>query len=300
MFQHGLKLSIVLFSTLFALTTLVAHDIEIPELKRRVTDLTQTLSPEELSAIEGKLAALEKEKGSQAAVLILPTTGQETIEQYSIRVAEAWKIGRKGVDDGVILIVAKDDRKLRIEVGYGLEGVLPDVICKRIIDEQIVPHFKANEFNLGINAGIDAIIQLINGEQLPAAVSSSGDLESMGWPATLGVVAFLSIFIIVGTLVPLTVHKYLAILPPLVGAVAAVVSYQLTSVWILAMFAMAWVTFFVGIVITVLGTGILSLFGIRSSSSGGSSGWSSSGSSSSSGFSGGGGSFGGGGSSGSW
>ncbi|MBL8021491.1 MAG: TPM domain-containing protein [Leptospirales bacterium] len=290
-----------LFLLAFLLTPLSAQEIQLPEVRGRITDLTQTLSSAELEAIETKLSALEKSKGAQVAVLILPTTGAETIEAFSIRVAEKWKIGRKGVDDGVILIVAKDDRKLRIEVGYGLEGALPDATCKQIIDEQIVPHFKAGKFDVGINSGLDAIIKRINGEPLPPPVSGSDDFENMGWAGKLGIIAFLAVFIIVGTLVPMFVHKLLAIVPPLVGGTAAVIVYMLSGIWFLALFAAAWLTFFVGVVCTVLGGGILSLFGVKGVSSGTSgSGWRSSGSSSSSGFSGGGGSFGGGGSSGSW
>ncbi len=100
-------------------------------------------------------------------MLIVPTTRPETIEQYSIRVAEQWKLGRKGVDDGALLLVAKDDRALRIEVGYGLEGVLPDVVAKRIIEDIIVPRFKSGDFYAGIDTGVDAMIKVVDGEPLP-------------------------------------------------------------------------------------------------------------------------------------
>lgn len=283
-----------------SVSTLGAQEVTIPDLKGRVTDLTGTLKQEEIKTIDAKLATLEKEKGSQLVLLILPTTGQESIETFSIRVAEKWKIGRKGVDDGVILIVAKDDRKLRIEVGYGLEGALPDAICKRIIDQQIVPHFKAGDFGIGITAGLDAIIKVIKGEPLPAPVSSSTSIEDMSFGGTLAVIGFLGLFIVVGTLIPWTVHKYLMLVPPLIGGVAAAVVYQLTGVWLVALFAMAWLTFFVGVLSTVLGSGFLSIFGIKGNAAwSSSSGWRSSSGSSSS-FSGGGGRFGGGGSSGSW
>lgn len=141
---------------------------DIPPLKSRVTDVTNTLTQQEKNSIEAKLAAFEQEKGAQIAVLIVPTTAPETIEQYSIRVVEAWKLGRKGVDDGVLLLVAKNDKKLRLEVGYGLEGVLPDAIAKRIISEVIAPHFKQGNFAGGITAGIDAMLKVIGGESLPA------------------------------------------------------------------------------------------------------------------------------------
>lgn len=139
----------------------------IPVLKSRVTDLTGTLNAAEQQALEQKLAAFEQRKGSQLAVLIVPTTGNETIEQFGIRVAEQWKLGRKGTDDGLLLIVAKDDRALRIEVGYGLEGVIPDAIAKRVISETIVPKFKTGDFAGGITAGLTQLMTLIDGEALP-------------------------------------------------------------------------------------------------------------------------------------
>ncbi|HET6492660.1 MAG TPA: TPM domain-containing protein, partial [Burkholderiales bacterium] len=115
-------------------------EVAIPPLTARVTDLTGTLSAAQRTALEERLAAFEAKKGSQVAVLLVPTTQPETIEQYAIRVAEQWKLGRKGVDDGVLLLVAMQDRTVRIEVGYGLEGALPDATAKRIVEEYIVPH----------------------------------------------------------------------------------------------------------------------------------------------------------------
>lgn len=145
----------------------VRADVAVPALTARVTDLTGTLSGEAVTRIESKLAALEANKGSQIAVLIVPTTQPEEIEQFSIRVAEAWKIGRKSVDDGAILIVAKNDRRVRIEVGYGLEGALPDAIANRIVEETIAPHFKSGDFDGGVEAGVDQMISVVNGEPLP-------------------------------------------------------------------------------------------------------------------------------------
>lgn len=159
----------------------VMADTAIPPLKAHVTDLTATLSASESAFLEQKLAAFEKTKGSQIAVLIVPATQPETIEQYSIRVAEAWQLGRKGVDDGILLLIAKNDRALRIEVGYGLEGAVPDAMAKRIIAEIITPRFKQGHFAEGIDAGIDAIIKLIQGESLPLPKntrSGAGTAES--------------------------------------------------------------------------------------------------------------------------
>ncbi len=141
--------------------------VAVPPLTQHVTDLTATLNPQQMTALEDKLTAFETQKGSQVVVLIIPTTEPEDIAQYGIRVAEAWKIGRKKVDDGAILIVAKEDRKLRIEVGYGLEGVIPDAVAKRVIAETITPYFKTGDFAGGIDAGVTQLTELINGEPLP-------------------------------------------------------------------------------------------------------------------------------------
>ena len=140
----------------------------VPALTARVTDLTGTLSGEAVTRIEAKLADLEAKKGSQIAVLIVPTTQPEDIDQFGIRVEDAWKLGRKGVDDGAYLIVAKNDRRVRIEVGYGLEGALPDAIANRIVTETITPHFKLGDYDGGVEAGVDQMISVVNGEPLPA------------------------------------------------------------------------------------------------------------------------------------
>jgi uncharacterized protein len=146
---------------------LARADVAVPPLTARVTDLTGTLSGGAVSRIEAKLADLEAKKGSQIGVLIVPTTQPEEIEQFGIRVGDAWKLGRKGVDDGAILIVAKNDHRTRIEVGRGLEGALPDAIASRIIAETITPHFKQGDFDGGVEAGVDQMISVVNGEPLP-------------------------------------------------------------------------------------------------------------------------------------
>ena len=170
-------------------------EVAVPQLKQRVTDLTSTLDAAQLQALNARLAAFESHKGSQIAVLLLPTTQPETVEQFGIRVAEAWKLGRKGVDDGVLLLIAKDDRKLRIEVGYGLEGVLNDATAKRIVSEIITPYFKRGEFYAGIDAGVTAIIKVVEGEPLPppaqrtSAPADAGD--SLGQLLGAGFVIFM-------------------------------------------------------------------------------------------------------------
>ncbi|HSO07192.1 MAG TPA: TPM domain-containing protein [Pelomicrobium sp.] len=142
-------------------------EVPVPPLKARVTDLTGTLNAGQIESLESRLAAFEAKKGSQVAVLLVPTTRPEAIEQYAIRVAEQWQLGRKGIDDGVLLLVAKNDRQLRIEVGYGLEGALPDAIAKRIISEIIVPRLREGDFYGGVSAGVERIIGVIEGEPLP-------------------------------------------------------------------------------------------------------------------------------------
>jgi uncharacterized protein len=149
------------------LAALARADVPVPPYAARVTDLTGTLSGGAVASLETKLANLETQKGSQVAVLIVPTTQPEEIEQYSIRVADAWKAGRKNIDDGAILLVAKNDRRVRIEVGRGLEGALPDAIANCIIDENITPRFKAGDFDGGVEAGVDKMIAVVDGEPLP-------------------------------------------------------------------------------------------------------------------------------------
>lgn len=158
----------------------------IPGYSSRVVDTVGLLQPDEKARLEQKLQAFEERKGSQVAVLIVATTQPEEIEQYSIRVADAWKPGRKGVDDGAILIVAKQDRRMRVEVGRGLEGALTDLVSRRVIDETVRPAFRAGEFGAGIEAGVDRMIGVIDGEPLPPPDprwSGGGEDEGTNWIA---------------------------------------------------------------------------------------------------------------------
>ena len=141
--------------------------VAVPALEARVTDLTGTLTAEQQATLEDKLAAFESRKGAQVAVLIVPTTEPEDIAQYGIRVVEQWKLGRRKVEDGALLLVAKDDRRMRIEVGYGLEGALTDATSKRITAETIAPLFLQGDFYGGINAGLEQMMRVIDGEPLP-------------------------------------------------------------------------------------------------------------------------------------
>jgi uncharacterized protein len=151
--------------------------VAVPQLVGLVTDQTGTLTTEQRSTLEQSLTAFEARNGTQLAVLIIPTTQPEVIEQYALRVAEQWKLGRQKVDDGVILVVAKDDRTLRIEVGYGLEGALSDIVSKRIISDTIVPLFKQGDFYGGLQSGVEQIMRVVDGESLasPQRHSTSSD-----------------------------------------------------------------------------------------------------------------------------
>lgn len=171
-FSNLLKRALVALSvlTLLSLPQFSLAQQAIPLLSGRVIDQTETLTASEIGALDQTLRNFEARKGSQFAVLIVPSTQPESIEQFAIRVADQWKIGRKKIDDGVILIVAKSDRKLRIEVGYGLEGALTDATSKRIIDQVIVPRFKQQDFYGGISSGVDTIIGVIDGEGLPPPI----------------------------------------------------------------------------------------------------------------------------------
>ena len=261
-------------------------DVAVPPLSGRVVDQTATLSSGDVASLTQTLKNLETRKGSQVAVLIVPTTAPETIEQYSIRVAEAWKIGRKKIDDGALLVVAKNDRKLRIEVGYGLEGALNDVTAKRIIDEIITPKFRNGDFAGGISDGVDRIIGVIDGEPLPAPAPRQSSGSSHNFDPFNPFVLF-AIFV-VGAILRTTLGRLIGSVTTggVVGALAWFIAGSLAASVIVGAIAF-----------------IFTMFGdsIASSSGGGSGNWSGSGGSSDSGgFGGGGGSFGGGGASGSW
>src|SRR5574340_212375 len=248
-------------------------EVAVPLLKQRVTDLTATLDAGQIQLLENKLAAFESGKGSQIAVLLLPSTEPETIEEFGIRVAETWMLGRKGVDDGVLLLIAKDDRKLRIEVGYGLEGALNDATAKRIVSEIITPYFKRGEFYPGIDAGVSAIIKVIEGEPLPAPVqysaTYSGDVEG-SFEIVLG--AAFMIFM-VGTII---LRQLLGRLPS--GLIVGGLIGALAWVMLLSMFwaiVAALVAFLFSLIFGASGLG--SHFPSGWSSSGGRGGWGSGG-----------------------
>jgi uncharacterized protein len=260
--------------------------IPVPALTGRVVDQTGTLSPAQQAALEQTLATFEARKGTQVSVLIVPTTAPEAIEQFSIRVAEKWKLGRKKVDDGVILVVAKDDRATRIEVGYGLEGVLTDLTSHRIIDEVILPRFKRQDFYGGITAGVDQIIHVADGEPLPepsrSPAARTGDFGR-----------FIPIIFILAIAVGGVLRSVLGRFPGalVTGGAVAVIAWFVVGALSMALFAGV-----VALFVTLLGGGMRrSGFGGYYGGMGGGGGGGGGG-----GFSGGGGGFGGGGASGRW
>jgi uncharacterized protein len=211
--------------------------LSIPEYSARVIDETNTLSDSEKKEFTYLLYDLEQEKGSQVALLIVETTKPETIEEYSLRVVEKWKLGRKDIDDGALLIIAKSDRKLRIEIGKGLEGVLPDVLCKRIIREQISPSFKSGNFAEGIRNGLGSITKIIRGEPLPepkkTSFLKSGDFKGFIFLLP-GIFIFIFLYtissliasIFLGILAVLIAWSFMSILPAIiVGIAVAIIAY---------------------------------------------------------------------------
>jgi len=264
-------------------------EVPVPPLKTRVTDLTGTLNAQQKGELESRIAAFESRRGSQIAVLMLPSTKPEEIEQYAIRVAEAWKIGRKKVDDGLILVVAKDDRRLRIEVGYGLEGAIPDSVAKRVIDERITPRFRDGDFYGGVRDGVEQLIRLAEGEKLPAPQVFGGGGRALDQLGSYLVPGFILILVAGGIL-----KTMFGRLP---GSLAASAGLGVLA-WFLFGLGIAAFVAVVAFILTFINQGA----GKGGGWSSGGGGWSSgsSGGSSSSWGGGGGGGFGGGGASGRW
>src|SRR5882672_4900474 len=169
-----------LLLSIVALAALAQEPIPVPKLTARVVDQTGTLSATERASLEAKLAAFEKAHGSQVAVLLVPTLGPETIEDFAGRVTDAWKLGRKGVDDGVLFVVAKQERKMRIHTGRGVQGTLTDALSRRIVADVVAPRFRGGDFAGGIDAGVDAIVKAIEGEALPLpAAKAQGKVDTL-------------------------------------------------------------------------------------------------------------------------
>ncbi|HEV7775662.1 MAG TPA: TPM domain-containing protein [Luteibacter sp.] len=296
--RRALRLLLLLAAFLLP-AALYAADVTPPKLTRHVTDLTGTLTPAQVDALDAQLVALEKTKGAQLVVLMVGTTEPDDLESYSLAVAEANKVGRKGPDDGALLLVAKDDRRVRIEVGYGLEGAVPDVTAGRIIREYIAPRFRTGDYNGGITDAVGALTRIINGETLPPPLAEEG--RRRAHPADWGQGIFIAIF------AAIFLRRFFGKAPwwvrlPFGGLIAGgIVGVVLASLG-------------AGVVGAILGGGFMLLpFGAGRSIGGG--GWGgfggggfggggfgggSFGGGGGGGFSGGGGSFGGGGASGSW
>lgn len=295
--KAGLTNTKALLAFLLALLLLLvssfsfAQQIAVPALHERVTDLTQTLSAQDSDALSQKLQAFEASKGSQIAILIIPTTGEETIEQLSIRIVDEWKLGRKNIDDGALILVAKNDRRMRIEVGRGLEGALPDVIAARIVREYMRPAFRNEDYVGGINLAVDKIISVVQGEELPPPPEqeSSGDFSNssiFGLPL-LAWIAILAIGMIVSKIAGAWIGR---------GGVAATsiaaATFAGTPIGIALVLGVV-----MPLILSILLTrGFWDILAIVLHSGGGGDGGRSGGG----GFSGGGGSFGGGGASGDW
>lgn len=266
-------------------TAAQAELVAIPPLAHRVTDLTNTLSVDQQAALESKLQAFEQSKGSQIAILMIPTTQPEDIAQYSIRVVDAWKLGREKSDDGVLVIVAKDDRKSRIEVGYGLEGAIPDAIAKRIVSDMMKPSFKQGDFYGGLDAATTQLTKLIDGEALPPPTkkqnTNAGGVEQY-------FVLLLIVAVILGGILTSIFGQFFGSLAT--GGIVGALVWLLTS-----LVAASVIAAIIALVFTLMsgGRGGLPIGGYGGGFGGGGFGGGG-------GFSGGGGDFGGGGASGDW
>jgi uncharacterized protein len=291
---HPTKILIILLLGITFVTS--AQDIQpIPELNNPVIDLTGTLTSSEMGRLSSTLYNYAEQTGSQVVVLIIPTTSPEDIASYGIRVAEEWKLGRTDIDDGVLLLVAKDDRDVRIEVGYGLEGPIPDAYAKRIIENLIIPNFRNGQFYEGIAEGVGAIMGLIDGEELPGVTQSSQSSQGDGKGKKS--LAYLMILMIIGVSIGKAFIK-----KPVFKVIAAII----IAIIIGFVFANV-VMFIVSLILSIImlfanggrgggGIGGGGVFYGGGFGGGGSSG----GGGGFGGFSGGGGGFGGGGASGSW
>ncbi|KFN43391.1 TPM domain-containing protein [Arenimonas oryziterrae] len=261
----------------------LAQEVAVPTLAQHVVDQTGTLDAAQIAQLETKLSALEQRKGSQVAVLVVATTGAQPIEEYSLAIAEKNRLGREKVDDGLLLLIAKDDRKARIEVGYGLEGAVPDAIASRVIREYLAPHFRDGDYYGGIDAAVDVLSKLIDGEPMPAPMVEESRSVNPGIALFMGIV--------VGIIATLIIRRRG------VGVVGGIIAAA----------ALAWVIWTVPVTMLFAGFGAFlggggfgGSGGGRFSSGHGSGGWSGGSSSGGGGWSGGGGSFGGGGASGGW
>ncbi len=270
---------------LLALSVTPVSAQDVPVLTQHVTDQTGTLNASQIAELESELVALEQRKGSQLAVLIVSTTGNEALENYSLAVAEKNKLGRSKTDDGLLLLIAKDDRKARIEVGYGLEGAVPDALASRIIREYLTPKFRQGDYFGGIKDSIQALGKLIDGEALPEPMTADQQGEQPDF-VFAGIIGFF-----IGAIAGVTGMKPMTIRRLGAGGIAAIIASL--------MFSIGLSTIVAGLIAFLVSGGSSGRY------SSGHGGWGSfpgggGGSSGGGGWSGGGGSFGGGGASGGW
>lgn len=313
LFAVALLLTVTVLLTMAGLVraqTAGSAQVPVPELTGRVVDAVGLLQPAQRAELESLLAGLESAKGAQVAILIVPSTGAEPVETYALRVAETWRLGRgevagRPVDDGLLLLVATEDRRVRIEVGYGLEGAVPDAVARRIIAERLTPAFREGDYFGGLRSATQALVALIEGEPLPepAARPAAADRFSFDDGVFLAFIGFLA-----GVAAVLVVGAWLGfVAAPVVAGVAA---------WMQAAGVAGIVGTAIGAILLLLSSGIAT--GGGSGGSGkrlrrrgrhtwGSAGWGGAtgggfggGGFGGGGFSGGGGGFGGGGASGSW
>lgn len=313
--KNGTRRRVVLLALLGAGLGLALQGLEVPYLAGRVNDRAGLLDAATAGRLEERLAAFERETGAQVAVLTITSLEGEVLEDYTLRVAETWALGRAGVDDGILLLIARDDRKMRIEVGYGLEGRLTDLQAGRILDQVMAPRFRTGDYSGGIEDGVGAIVDIVRGVEVEAlAGAGEGAAADMPWkPRLIG----LAIFIVnVGTFSLIALFSsgcgswflYVFLMPfyfvfpqALIGRQAGLVLFGL---WVVGFPVLKWILRLTGVGKRFLEAhpGLGKAFNNSGSwnwSSGGG-GRSSGGGFSSGGFSGGGGSFGGGGSSGGW
>ncbi|MEZ2294033.1 YgcG family protein [Variovorax sp. RCC_210] len=299
-----LALSVALFVALFACMgpgALAQGLLPIPALTARVIDQTQTLDSAQRNGLETKLAAFEQRKGSQIVVLMVPTTAPEDIASFTQRVGDTWKIGRKGVGDGLLVVVAKNDRAMRIATAKTLEGAVPDLAASRIIDEEMKPRFRNNDFAGGLNAAVDRLIGLVDGEPLPAPASDTGESSGFGNAGIFGFLQHFGLFLFVGVFIGAPIVR--AILGKKLGTVVVGGGVGVVAFLITASIAIAVVAGVIALIVTLVTAAGRGGGGGGGWSSGGGGGWSSGGGSSGGGggfSSGGGGNFGGGGASGNW
>lgn len=286
--------------------------LDVPYLSGRVNDTAGMLDQATSSRIEATLKSLEAQTGDQVVVLTIPSLEGEALEDYSLRVAQTWKLGQKDKDNGVLFLIARDDRKMRIEVGYGLEPTLTDAISGRILRNIVRPAFRSGDFNGGIEKGVAAIVKTLEGEDVPALKEPMIHVTNNfgGTPIVVRIVVGIMFLLTVGTfsvaalispgcsgwflylfLVPFWASFPSIFIHPLAGPILAGLWLILVPIWRLLIAKTAW-----GKAKTKHWAPLV----LKGGSRGGGGGWSSGGGFSGGGFSGGGGSFGGGGASGGW